>query len=279
LDAKGAAVNLNASSNFATNINTGSSTGTITLGGSGTQSIAIGDNAAGAKAITIGNAIPNSSISLKSGGAGTIGLTSSLTAAVDINAGTGTATPVNIGTGSTTGTVTIGNSTGNVNLPKLNASLPVKTDASKNLTTGAINLASSTEVTGTLPINNLPAGAMILISATESDVWGTTASTAAVSYPLAANTYSRIMVEVDVTLEQAGGNNADWSFALKYGGTTKESIPLRAQGSSASHAHDIGAVVKYSEAFAAGGNITVDVIATSANGTWYIRGFRVYGIK
>lgn len=35
----------------------------------------------------------------------------------------------------------------------LSASLPVKTDASKNLVSAAINLASSTEVTGTTPIN------------------------------------------------------------------------------------------------------------------------------
>lgn len=36
---------------------------------------------------------------------------------------------------------------GNINIPGLTASTPVKTDASKNLTTGAINLSSSTETT------------------------------------------------------------------------------------------------------------------------------------
>lgn len=41
---------------------------------------------------------------------------------------------------------------GVVNIPNLTASLPVKTNASKDLISGAIDLASSTEVTGTLPV-------------------------------------------------------------------------------------------------------------------------------
>lgn len=61
---------------------------------------------------------------------------------------------------SITATFSIGSSTlawlkgwfANLNISSLTASLPVKTDASKNLVTGAINLASSTEVTGTLPV-------------------------------------------------------------------------------------------------------------------------------
>lgn len=44
-------------------------------------------------------------------------------------------------------------SAGVVNVPNLTVSLPVKTDASKNLVSGAINLASS-EVTGVLPVAN-----------------------------------------------------------------------------------------------------------------------------
>jgi len=51
----GAAINLNANSNFAVNLATGTSTGTITLGGTGTQSIDIGAGV-GVKTITIGNA-------------------------------------------------------------------------------------------------------------------------------------------------------------------------------------------------------------------------------
>ena len=42
---------------------------------------------------------------------------------------------------------------GSINIPGLTASLPVKTNASKDLTSGAINLASA-EVTGTLPVAN-----------------------------------------------------------------------------------------------------------------------------
>lgn len=61
---------------------------------------------------------------------------------------------------SVTSTFSIGSSTlawlkgwfANLNISSLTASLPIKTDSSKNLVTGAINLASSTEVTGTLPV-------------------------------------------------------------------------------------------------------------------------------
>jgi len=129
---------INNNNNQVTNIGTGTSTGTVTIGGSAAQNIAIGDNAAGAKIITIGNAVANSSVAVRSGGSGTIALSSSATAAVNINVATGTATPVNIGTGSTTGTVTIGSGTALVNLPGLAAtSSAVYTDALRNLTTTA----------------------------------------------------------------------------------------------------------------------------------------------
>jgi hypothetical protein len=42
--------------------------------------------------------------------------------------------------------------TGTVNVSSLSASLPVKTDGSKNLVSGAISLSSATEVTGILPV-------------------------------------------------------------------------------------------------------------------------------
>lgn len=50
----------------------------------------------------------------------------------------------------------------------LTASLPVKTDASKNLSSGAIDLASA-EVTGVLPAANLPAPTSYTISASDVD--------------------------------------------------------------------------------------------------------------
>ena len=66
LNSTGAAVNLNASSNYATNINTGTSTGSVTIGGTATQTIDVGAGAA-SKTITIGNITGSTAVNLKSG--------------------------------------------------------------------------------------------------------------------------------------------------------------------------------------------------------------------
>lgn len=90
-----------------------------------------------------GTNIAGGSLSLKGGNAtGTAtggslniyggGTVSGTLGAVNINANTNSAT--NINTGTSTGDVTIGNSSNNINLPKLSASSLVLTDASKNLT-------------------------------------------------------------------------------------------------------------------------------------------------
>jgi hypothetical protein len=86
------------------------------------------------------------------------------------------------------------------------------------------------------------------------------------------------LVEAEIGLKQNGTNDADWSFVLQYGATSKKTTLLRAKGGFAD-AHDIAGVIKYSEDYAAGGSVNIDVNATTANGTWHIRGFRVYGIK
>ncbi len=84
LTVTGAAVNLNASSNFATNINTGTSTGTVTIGGTAGNTINIGSDNTVADTITLGSALDSLAISstnfkVSSGGAitGATGLVSS----------------------------------------------------------------------------------------------------------------------------------------------------------------------------------------------------------
>ena len=94
----GAAVNLNASSNYAVNIATGTSTGTVTLGGTGTQAIAIG-NGAGIKTVALGSSTTSSTTTILSG-----------SNAVNINVSNNQ--PTNINAGSSTGLVTIGGGSG-----------------------------------------------------------------------------------------------------------------------------------------------------------------------
>ncbi len=62
LTVTGAAVNLNASSNFGTNINTGTSTGTITLGGTAGNTMNIGTDNSVSDTINIGSALDNIAI-------------------------------------------------------------------------------------------------------------------------------------------------------------------------------------------------------------------------
>jgi hypothetical protein len=94
----GAAVSLNAGSNYAVNIGTGNSTGTVTVGGTGIQSIAIGNGAA-AKTVALGSSNSTSTTTILSGSNG-----------VNINASNNQ--PTNINTGSSTGLVTIGGGSG-----------------------------------------------------------------------------------------------------------------------------------------------------------------------
>jgi hypothetical protein len=94
----GAAVNLNASSNFAVNIASGTSTGTITIGSAANQTINVGTGAA-VKLVNVGSTNTTSTTTINSGSGG-----------VGINGSNNQ--PTNINTGTSTGTVTIGNATG-----------------------------------------------------------------------------------------------------------------------------------------------------------------------
>ena len=166
--------------------------------------------------------------------------------------------------GTSTGVTTL--STTNTSATNYNINLPASG--------GTVALLTA----GKLPQSNLPSGTMILLNTDETDYSGAAASAGVVSYVLAANTYSKILVEAEISVAQSGSDDANWSFVMKYGGNAKQTTPLRGQGTFIGGSHSIGAVIKYSESFSAGGTILIDVNALSAKGTWYIRGFRVYGI-
>jgi hypothetical protein len=121
-------------------------------------------------------------------------------------------------------------------------------------------------------------GMLVLLYNSEADVSGTGNSTAVKSYAVPANTYSKIMVEAEIGLVQTGAVDANWNFALNYGGTVKETIPLRVKMNNAAYSGTISGIAKYSEAFAGPGTVQIDVSFTTQNGTWWVRGFRVYGV-
>lgn len=77
LTVTGAAVNLNASSNYGVNIGTGTSTGTLAFGGTGTQTLDIG-NGAGIKTVNLGSDTTSSSTNIKAG-SGNLDITAAAT--------------------------------------------------------------------------------------------------------------------------------------------------------------------------------------------------------
>ena len=147
LTATGAAVNLNASSNFAVNIASGTSTGTVTVGGTGAQTIAIGTGGTGAKTIGIGDGASTGTTTIKGGSGG-----------VAVNASNGTVA-TNIGTGTSTGTVTIGSAT-TTQAVAINAG----TGDLALTSTDDITLTTNTAVTDNIVITNTQGTAATAIS-------------------------------------------------------------------------------------------------------------------
>ncbi|MBI3503152.1 MAG: hypothetical protein HY063_15300 [Bacteroidetes bacterium] len=137
----GAAVNLNASSNFAANINTGTSTGAVSIGNSSSGLISI---ASGASGVSINDAINNPINIGTSTSTGTISLGG--TGAQTISIGNGAAAKtVNLGSLNTTSTTTILSGSGAVNI---NASNNQPTNINTGTSTGVVNLGNSTGLGG-----------------------------------------------------------------------------------------------------------------------------------
>ncbi|MBI5700469.1 hypothetical protein HZC34_01315 [Candidatus Saganbacteria bacterium] len=148
-----------------------------------------------------------------------------------------------------------------------------------NKTLGATNSITAEAITGgKIAAARLPAGTIILINTDETDTNGTTATNPIKSYVVAANSYSNILVEAEIGLVQSGNNDGNWNFIIDYAGTAKETIPIRGKGNNAGDSHSLSGSIKYSEALTGGGTVKIYNTATTANGTWHVRSFRVYGI-
>jgi len=129
----GAAVSLNASSNFASSINTGTSTGAVHIA-----------DGTGSSAITIGNTTGPTTTTM----VGATTINASANAATSLNTGTSTGA-VHIADGTGSSAITIGNTTGPttttmVGATTINASANAATSLNTGTSTGALHLADGT---------------------------------------------------------------------------------------------------------------------------------------
>lgn len=125
---------------------------------------------------------------------------------------------------------------------------------------------------------NAGTGIVKLLSADETDVTGTGNNATAKSYTLPANVFSKILVESEVALEGVANADNEVTFEIKFGATSKESLSLRQSATGSGDYTKLAGVVKYSEAWAGGGNVTIAVTVVTGTGTWKVKSLRVYGV-
>jgi hypothetical protein len=123
-------------------------------------------------------------------------------------------------------------------------------------------------------------GVVVLLNADEEEVTGTTSGSNVKTYTVDGNSFSRVIVESEIGIEEAGANTVDVSFALKYDGVTVSTTTLRAQGNQAADSHKISGNIKYSQSFPAGGDVSVCPVVNTVSGTWFwiVKSMRVYGV-
>jgi hypothetical protein len=229
-------------------------------------------------------------------------------------------------------------------LAGLTPNTPVRTNASNNLVSGTINLASA-DVTGTLPVtrggtgltsgtqggipyfnsgttmassgllaqngimigggtgappstiatanngvvvtngsgvpsvdpqikqSNLPTGTVLLIYWDENDFGDQWSSSSAKTTMLPANTYSRIIIESEVSLRTTNHDEADWLFDLEVDGDIEESIRLVLNREGA-----ISGSIKTSLVQNSAVPVTIVVTQNVRRGTWTVKSLRIYGV-
>lgn len=119
-------------------------------------------------------------------------------------------------------------------------------------------------------------GTNILILADESDVSGSTNSTVK-TYVLAANTYSRIIIESECEFQSGANVLSTCDFAIYVNGTQKRVVENLNSATGAGDFVRSGIAIKYSEAITAGATITLRTQNVS-NASWNVCSLRVYGI-
>lgn len=123
---------------------------------------------------------------------------------------------------------------------------------------------------------NAPAGTVILLDSNETDVSGTTNSTVK-TYVLAANTYSKIIIEGECEFISASNVLSTCDFSIFVGATQKRVIENLNSATGAGDFVRSGISIKYSEAITVGDTITLRTQNVS-NATWNVCSLRIYGV-
>lgn len=121
-----------------------------------------------------------------------------------------------------------------------------------------------------------PSGTTVLIYADETNSAGGTAFTVK-TYTLAANTYSRIIIESECEIFTNVNLNASVNFAIYVGGTAKRIIENYYAATGAGDFVRSGICAKYSEAITAGAVIELRTESV-VNTTFNVCSLRVYGV-
>lgn len=119
-------------------------------------------------------------------------------------------------------------------------------------------------------------GTVMLLSAVETPVTNTT-NTTVFTYSLAANAYSRIIIESECGLFTNVNTNASVTFNILVGILVKRSKIVRIDATGSPDQHNVGRSLKYSEQITGGSTITLTT-TNSIGGTWTVDSLRVYGV-
>ena len=155
----------------------------------------------------------------------------------------------------------------------LNTELAGKVPTSRTLTINGSTQDLSADRTFTI---NPVSGTIVLIYTDETETTGTTATTAK-TYTLAANTYSKIMIEAEIEFINNANTNGNANFNILVGGVTKRTLTLSGDATGTGDQFQSGGTCKYSEAIT--GGAVIDVTTTTvANASWVVFSLRVYGV-
>lgn len=123
----------------------------------------------------------------------------------------------------------------------------------------------------------LPSGLVILLYADEAD-YNATVSTTAKSYTIPANSYSKIMIESEISF-QGTGNNDEWvDFEIVLDGTSARLIPLKQDQTGRDDDWKLAGSLKYTTPYPDGGLASIKVTVRLGTGNWYVHSLRVYGV-